>query len=179
MISAFFIDRPVASTVVALIMLLLGAISLPVLPVEQYPEIAPPNVQITASYPGADPATIVDTVTTPIEQEVNGVEGMIYMKSTTDQTGRVSINVTFELGTDPDLAVVYTQNRVSAAEARLPQEVRSRGITVKKQSPSLLMVATLLSPDQSFDFLSLSNYTTLYIKDELARVEGVSKTLNS
>jgi len=174
-ISAFFIDRPVFSTVTALIMVLLGAISLPQLPVEQYPEIAPPNVQISTSYPGADPATIVDTVTAPIEQEVNGVEGMIYMKSTTDQTGRVSINVTFELGTDPDQAVVYTQNRVAAAEARLPQEVRSRGITVKKKSPSLLMVATLFSPDQSFDFLSLSNHTTLYIKDELARVEGVSE----
>lgn len=175
MISAFFIDRPVFSTVVALIMVLLGVISLPLLPVEQYPEIAPPNVQISASYPGADPATIVDTVTAPIEQEVNGVEGMIYMKSTTDQTGRVSINVTFELGTDPDQAVVYTQNRVAAAEPRLPQEVRSRGISVKKKSPSLLMVATLYSPDESFDFLSLSNYTTLYLKDELARIEGVSE----
>ncbi|MGB1124703.1 MAG: efflux RND transporter permease subunit [Phycisphaeraceae bacterium] len=175
MISAFFIDRPVLSTVVALIMVLLGVICLPILPVEQYPEIAPPNVQISASYPGADPATIVDTVTAPIEQEVNGVEGMIYMKSTTDQTGRVSINVTFELGTDPDQAVVYTQNRVAAAEPRLPQEVRSRGISVKKKSPSLLMVATLFSPDQSFDFLSLSNYTTLYLKDELARIEGVSE----
>ena len=175
MISAFFIDRPIFSTVVALIMVLLGVIALPQLPVEQYPEIAPPNVQISASYPGADPATIVDTVTAPIEQEVNGVEGMIYMKSTTDQTGRVSINVTFELGTDPDQAVVYTQNRVAAAEPRLPQEVRSRGISVKKQSPSLLMVATLYSSDQSFDFLSLSNYTTLYLKDELARVPGVSE----
>ncbi|MEM9346163.1 MAG: multidrug efflux RND transporter permease subunit [Planctomycetota bacterium] len=175
MISAFFIDRPVFSTVTALIMVLLGAIALPILPIEQYPEIAPPNVQITANYPGADPATIVDTVTAPIEQEVNGVEGMIYMKSTTDQTGRVSINVTFELGTDADQAVVYTQNRVAAAEPRLPQEVRSRGIQVKKRSPSLLMVATLYSPDQSFDFLSLSNYTTLYLKDELARIEGVSE----
>ncbi|MBX2850783.1 MAG: multidrug efflux RND transporter permease subunit [Phycisphaeraceae bacterium] len=175
MISAFFIDRPVASTVLALFMVLLGLVSLPQLPVEQYPEIAPPNVQISASYPGADPATIVDTVTAPIEQEVNGVEGMIYMKSTTDQTGSVSINVTFELGTDPDQAVVYTQNRVAAAEPRLPQEVRSRGISVKKRSPSLLMVATLYSPDQSFDFLALSNHTTLYLKDELARIEGVSE----
>ncbi|MGB0766849.1 MAG: efflux RND transporter permease subunit, partial [Phycisphaeraceae bacterium] len=175
MISAFFIDRPVFATVTALLMVLLGAISLPLLPVEQYPEIAPPNVQITASYPGADPATIVNTVTAPIEQEVNGVEGMIYMKSTTDQTGRVSINVTFELGTDPDQAVVYTQNRVAAAEPRLPAEVRSRGVQVKKRSPSLLMVASLYSPDQSYDFLSLSNYTTLYLKDELARIEGVSE----
>ncbi|MFK7790460.1 MAG: efflux RND transporter permease subunit [Phycisphaeraceae bacterium] len=175
MISAFFIDRPVFSTVTALFMVLLGVISLPLLPVEQYPEIAPPNVQISASYPGADPATIVDTVTAPIEQEVNGVEGMIYMKSTTDQTGRVSINVTFELGTDPDQAVVYTQNRVAAAEPRLPQEVRARGVSVKKKSPSLLMVATMISPDDSFDFLSLSNYTTLYLKDELARIEGVSE----
>lgn len=175
MISAFFIDRPVFSTVIAFIMLLLGAISLTQLPVEQYPEIAPPNVQISASYPGADPATIVDTVTAPIEQEVNGVEGMIYMKSTTDQTGRVAINVTFELGTDPDQAVVYTQNRVAAAEPRLPQEVRARGVSVKKRSPSLLMVATMISPDDSFDFLSLSNYTTLYLKDELARIEGVSE----
>lgn len=173
--SAFFIDRPVFATVTALIMALAGLICLPLLPVEQYPEIAPPNVQISTSYPGADPATIVDTVTAPIEQEVNGVEGMMYMKSTTDQSGRVSINVTFELGTDPDQAVVYTQNRVAAAEARLPAEVRARGITVKKRSPSLLMVATLSSPNNSFDYLALSNYSTLYIKDELARIPGVSE----
>ncbi|MEM9082017.1 MAG: multidrug efflux RND transporter permease subunit [Planctomycetota bacterium] len=173
--SRFFIDRPVFSIVVALIMILIGGVSLPSLPVEQYPEIAPPNVEVTASYPGADPATIIDAVTAPLEQEINGVEGMIYMKSTTDQTGRVSINVTFELGTDPDLATVYTQNRVSAAEARLPQEVRARGITVKKRSPSLLMVPTLSSPDSSFDYLALSNYVTLYVKDELARLPGVSE----
>lgn len=175
MISGFFIDRPVFSTVTALIMVLAGVIALPLLPIEQYPDIAPPNVQISTSYPGANPTTIVDTVTAPIEQAVNGVEGMIYMKSTTDQSGRVAINVTFELGTDPDQAVVYTQNRVASAEARLPQEVRSRGVTVSKKSPSLLMVTTLYSPDSSFNYLALSNYATLYIKDELARVNGVSE----
>jgi len=172
--SHFFIDRPIFASVIAIVMVLIGGIGLYLLPIEQYPEIAPPVVQVSTSYPGADPQTIVDTVTTPIEQAVNGVEGMIYMKSTTAANGQVSIDVTFELGTDPDLATVNTQNRVAVAEPRLPQEVRSRGVTVRKRSPSLLMVIGLYSPDGSVDPLILSNYGTLYVKDTLARVEGVS-----
>jgi len=181
MFSRFFIERPIFASVVALIMVLIGAISLPILPVEQYPEIAPPTVQILANYPGADPQTIVDAVTAPIEQEVNGVEGMIYMKSTTASNGRVNIDVTFELGTDPDLAAVFTQNRVAVAEPRLPQEVRNRGVTVKKRSPSLLMVISLYSETDPrtgkpyFDGLYLSNYATVYVKDALARVKGVGE----
>ena len=175
MFSHFFIDRPVFATVVALIMLLVGVITIPLLPVEQYPDIAPPVVQVSANYPGADPQTIVDSVTAPIEQEINGVENMIYMKSTTASNGQVSINVSFELGTDPDLAAVFTQNRVAVAEPRLPEEVRSRGVQTKKRSPSLLMVVSLYSPDGSMDNLALSNYATINVRDTLARVNGVGE----
>ena len=175
MFSHFFIDRPIFATVVALVMLLVGVITLPLLPVEQYPDIAPPVVQVSANYPGADPQTIVDSVTAPIEQEINGVEGMIYMKSTTASNGLVNIDVSFELGTDPDLAAVFTQNRVAVAEPRLPQEVRSRGVQTKKRSPSLLMVVSLYSPDGSMDNLALSNYAAINVRDTLARVEGVGE----
>ncbi len=179
MLSRFFIDRPVFATVLAILMLLVGFICLPLLSVEQYPDIAPPVVQVTANYPGADPQTVVDTVTAPLEQEINGVEGMIYMKSTTDASGRVSIDVTFALGSDPDQAAVYTQNRVAIAEPRLPAEVRSRGVTTRKRSPSLLMVVSLFaSADEAgkqWDQLALSNYMTIFVKDELARVDGVGE----
>jgi HAE1 family hydrophobic/amphiphilic exporter-1 len=172
--SHFFIDRPIFATVLAIVMTMLGAICLYLLPIEQYPEIAPPTVNISTSYPGADPQTIVDTVTAPIEQAVNGVEGSIYMKSTTAANGNVSIDVTFALGTDPDLATVNTQNRVAMAEPRLPEEVRARGVRTAKRSPSLLMVIGMVSPDGSVDGLTLSNYATLNVRDALARVEGVS-----
>jgi HAE1 family hydrophobic/amphiphilic exporter-1 len=173
MISRFFIDRPIFSVVIALLMLLMGGISVGLLPVEQYPEIAPPVVQVSASYPGADAQTLVDTVTAPLEQALNGVEGMIYMKSTSTSEGSVNINITFELGTDPDLAAVYTQNRVAIAEPRLPAEVTRQGVQTRKRSTSLLMVCSFYSPDQTYDSLYLSNYTEIYIKDRLARVPGV------
>ncbi|MEM6332408.1 MAG: multidrug efflux RND transporter permease subunit [Planctomycetota bacterium] len=172
--SHFFIDRPIFASVLAIVMTLIGGICLVLLPIEQYPEIAPPVVQVSTNYPGADPQTIVDTVTAPLEQEINGVEGMIYMDSTTAANGSVTIDVTFELGTDPDLATVNTQNRVAVAEPRLPEEVRSRGVKTRKRSPSLLMVFGLYSPDGSVSALQLSNYGTLNVRDELARVEGVS-----
>jgi len=181
MFSKFFIERPGFATVVALIMVLIGSIGLRLLPIEQYPEIAPPTVQISANYPGADPQTIVDAVTAPIEQEVIGVEGMIYMKSTTAANGQVNIDVTFELGTDPDLATVYTQNRVAVAEPRLPQDVRNRGVQVKKRSPSLLMVVSLYSEkdpqtgEPYYDGLYLSNYSTVYLRDKLSTVKGVGE----
>ncbi|MEM1098616.1 MAG: multidrug efflux RND transporter permease subunit [Planctomycetota bacterium] len=181
--SRFFIDRPVFATVVALIMVLVGGISVFVLPIEQYPEIAPPVVQVSTSYPGADAQTLVDTVTAPLEQEINGVEGMIYMKSTSTSQGTVTIDVTFELGTDPDLASVYTQNRVAIAEPRLPSEVTRQGVQTKKRSTSLLMVISVkaaedeqgnpINPD--VDDLYLSNYVEVYIKDRLARVPGVGE----
>lgn len=183
MISRFFIDRPVAATVLAIIMLLIGAISVLKLPIEQYPEIAPPVVQVSASYPGADAQTLVDTVTAPLEQEINGVEGMIYMKSTSTAEGTVTIDVTFELGTDPDLAAVFTQNRVAIAEPRLPTEVTRQGVQTKKRSTSLLQVISVFATtddqgnpvNDTYDELYLSNYVELNIKDKLARVPGVGE----
>lgn len=183
MISRFFIDRPIAATVLAIIMLLIGAASVSRLPVEQYPEIAPPVVQVTASYPGADAQTLVDTVTAPIEQALSGVEGMIYMRSTSTSQGTVTIDVTFELGTDPDLAAVYTQNRVAIAEPRLPAEVTRQGVQTKKRSTSLLQVVSVFATtdengdpvNPTYDDLYLSNYVEIYIKDRLARVPGVGE----
>ncbi len=183
MISRFFIDRPVFAAVVAIIMMVVGAISVVVLPVEQYPEIAPPVVQVTASYPGADAQTVVDTVTAPLEQQLNGVEGMIYMKSTSTSEGTVTIDVTFKLGTDPDMASVYTQNRVAIAEPRLPAEVTRQGVQTKKRSSSLLQVVSVFAEmddegnpvNPAYDELFLSNYVEIYVKDRLARVPGVGE----
>lgn len=183
MISRFFIDRPVFASVVAIIMMVVGAISVIVLPIEQYPEIAPPVVQVTASYPGADAQTVVDTVTAPLEQQLNGVEGMIYMKSTSTSEGTVTIDVTFELGTDPDMASVYTQNRVAIAEPRLPSEVTRQGVQTKKRSSSLLQVVSVFAEmdedgnplNPAYDELFLSNYVEIYVKDRLARVPGVGE----
>lgn len=183
MISRFFIDRPVFATVVAIIMMVVGVVSVLVLPVEQYPEIAPPVVQVTASYPGADAQTVVDTVTAPLEAQLNGVEGMIYMKSTSTSEGTVSIDVTFELGTDPDMAAVYVQNRVAIAEPRLPPEVTRQGVQTKKRSTSLLQVVSVFAEtddagnplNPAYDELFLSNYVEIYVKDRLARVPGVGE----
>ncbi|MEM9883710.1 MAG: multidrug efflux RND transporter permease subunit [Planctomycetota bacterium] len=183
MISRFFIDRPIFAAVVAIVMMLIGGISVLLLPIEQYPEIAPPQVQVTASYPGADAQTLVDTVTAPLEQAINGVEGMIYMASTSTSEGTVTITVTFELGTDPDLAAVYTQNRVATAEPRLPAEVTRQGVQTKKRSASLLQVVSVFAEQKddgtpvnpAFDELYLSNYAEIFIKDRLARVPGVGE----
>jgi len=175
MLSHFFIDRPIFSSVIAVLTVLLGAVSLPLLPIEQYPEIAPPVVQVRAQFPGADPQTLVDSVSSPLEQQINGVEQMIYLKSSSASDGTVSIDATFELGTDPDMAAVRVQNRVTAAEPSLPEEVSRLGVTVRKRSPSLTMVVSLVSPDDSLGPLYLSNYATLYVKDVLARVAGVGE----
>lgn len=171
--SAFFIRRPIFAGVVAIVMVLTGALSITQMPVEQYPEVAPPSVQVTASYPGADARTVAETVAAPIEQEVNGVEGMIYMSSTSADDGTYTLTVTFELGTDVDIAAVQTQNRVAIAEPRLPEEVRAQGISTNKQSTSLLMVIAPHSPDGSLDELYLSNYAQIFMVDRLARVPGV------
>ena len=172
-ISHFFIDRPIFATVVSILITLVGAIAFFVLPVAQYPEIAPPNITVTTQYSGASAETVSQTVATPLEQEINGVDNMIYMSSQSTGDGKLTITVTFKLGTDLDTAQVLVQNRVAIAEPRLPEDVRRAGVTVAKQSPDMLMVIHLSSPDGSRDQLYISNYATLNIKDVLARIDGV------
>lgn len=169
----FFVDRPVFATVLSVVIVLLGLVALWRLPIAQYPEVAPPTVSISAVYPGANAQVVADTVATPIEQEVNGVENMLYMSSRCTNDGTMTLDVTFHLGTDVDLAQVQVQNRVAIAEAKLPEEVRRQGVTVKKKSTSLLLAVNVLSPTRERDQLFLSNYSTTQIRDELARVDGV------
>ncbi len=171
--SLFFIDRPIFATVVAILLTLLGAVSYFGLAVTQYPEIAPPTIQVSATYPGASAEVVADTVATPIEQEINGVEGMLYMLSQSTGDGRTTISVTFELGVDIEQAQVLVQNRVAAAAPRLPEPVRRLGVTTRKSSPDLMMIIHMLSPDASRDQLYISNYARTRIVDRLARVEGV------
>lgn len=173
MISNFFIDRPVAANVIAFMTVILGIVGLISLPVERYPNITPPTIQITASYPGANARVMTDTVAAPLEQQINGVENMLYMSSTSSSNGSYSLTVTFEVGTNLDDAQVLVQNRVALAEPFLPAEVRQQGISVKKQSTNILLVISLTSPDETFDSLYLSNYANLRLKDELSRVPGV------
>ena len=174
-IALFFIDRPIFAAVVSILLTLLGVVSYFGLPVTQYPEIAPPTIQISASYPGASAEVVADTVATPIEQEVNGVEGMLYMLSQSTGDGRVTISVTFKLGTNIEDAQVLVQNRVAIAEPRLPEQVRRLGVNVLKSSPDLMMVIHMLSPDGSRDQLYISNYARTQVVDRLARVEGVGR----
>ena len=173
MFSKFFIDRPIFANVIAIMTVLIGAVTLLGLPIEQYPEITPPTVQVTTTYPGANAQVLSDTVASPIEQEVNGVEGMLYMASTCASNGAYTLTVTFEVGTDLDQAQVLLQNRVAVAQPRLPQEVQRQGITAKKQSTSIILVVGLTSPTGKFDSLYLSNYATLQVKDTLSRIKGV------
>ena len=173
MFSHFFADRPVFASVLSIVIVIVGLVALAGLPVGQYPEIAPPTISIQAVYPGASAQVVADTVTTPIEQEVNGVENMLYIASKSSGDGVATIEVTFTLGTDIDQAQVLTQNRVAIAEAKLPDEVLRQGVTVKKKSPSILLCVNLTSPDGRYDQLYLSNYATLQVKDALARIPGV------
>ncbi len=175
MISNFFIDRPVAANVIAWITIILGVVALRSLPVERYPNITPPTVQVTAVYPGANAQVVADTVAAPIEQQVNGVENMVYMSSSSSATGSYSLTITFGVGTDLDQAQVLVQNRIALAEPQLPAEVRQQGITVKKQSTSILLVVSLTSPTKAVDSLFLSNYATLRLRDEISRVDGVGE----
>lgn len=174
----FFIDRPVFSTVLSIIIVIVGFIGLALLPVDQYPQIVPPVVRISASYPGADAQTVTQAVATPIEQELNGTPGMIYMESSSSNSGGFSATVTFDISTDPDLAAVDIQNRLKKAESRLPAEVVQNGISVEKQAASKLMTITLLSSDPKFDEIYLSNYATLNVLDMLRRVPGVGSVSN-
>ena len=173
----FFVSRPVFAIVVAIITTIVGLISYTQLPIEQYPQIAPPSIVVRASYPGADAQTIASTVATPLEQEINGVEGMLYLSSYSSADGSMSLSITFELGTDLDAAQVLVQNRVSIAEPRLPQEVRSLGVTTTKSSPDLMMVVHMLSPDETFDQLYVSNYARARVRDRLVRLDGVGDLL--
>ena len=173
MFSKFFIDRPIFANVIAIMTILVGAVTLIGLPIEQYPQITPPTVQVTTSYPGANAQVLSDVVASPIEQEVNGVENMLYMSSTCAGNGSYTLTVTFEVGTDLDKAQVLLQNRVAIAQPRLPQEVQRQGITAKKQSTAIILVVGLTSPDGRYDSLFLSNYATLRIKDTLSRINGV------
>ena len=175
MFSHFFIDRPIFASVLSIVLVILGVVSYQNLPVAQYPEIAPPTVNVTAIYPGANAQVVADVVATPIEQQINGVENMLYMTSSSGNNGQVSIDVTFALGTDLDFAQVLVQNRVAIAQAKLPPEVIRQGITVKKKSPSILLTINLYSPDQSRDALYLSNFARTRLYDALARVEGVGE----
>ncbi|MFZ5833075.1 MAG: efflux RND transporter permease subunit [Planctomycetota bacterium] len=173
MISHFFIDRPIFASVLSIVIVILGGVAVSQLPVAQYPDVTPPTVQVTATYPGANAVTVAETVATPIELEVNGVERMLYMSSKCTNDGQMNLDVTFELGTDLDTAQVLVQNRVAVAEAKLPEEVKRTGVTTKKKSPSILMCVNLISPDGRYDQLYLSNFALLSVKDDLARVKGV------
>lgn len=173
-LSRFFIDRPIFAAVIAVIITLVGAISYFFLPISQYPDIVPPTVTVTATYPGASAETVADTVANPIEQEINGVDGMLYVSSESTGDGRMTITVTFAPGTDLDEAQVLVQNRVAIAEARLPEEVRRLGIVTRKTTPDFLMVVNLVSPGGSLDREYISNYAQTRIKDQLARLQGVS-----
>jgi HAE1 family hydrophobic/amphiphilic exporter-1 len=173
MISKFFIERPVLANVLAILMVLIGGVALYDLPVSQYPDVVPPTVQVTTRYPGASATTLMDTVALPIEQQVNGVENMIYMQSTSASDGSYTLNVTFNIGTNLDNAQILVQNRVASALSQLPQAVQAQGVTIKKISTSILLFVTLTSPDGRYDSLYLANYATINLKDELSRLPGV------
>jgi multidrug efflux pump len=172
----FFIDRPIFAAVLSIVITIVGGIALSTLPLSQYPKIAPPTVTVTATYPGANAKVVAETVATPIEQEVNGVENMLHMQSQSTSDGVMTLTVTFKLGTDLDLAQVLVQNRVAIATPRLPEEVRRTGIVTKKQSRDITMVVHLVSPDGTLDSLYVSNYALLQVRDtvEFAGFKGVS-----
>lgn len=173
--SRFFIDRPIFAAVLSILIFVTGLISIPLLPISEYPDVVPPSVQVRAEYPGANPKVIADSVATPLEEAINGVENMMYMKSVAGSDGVLVTTVTFRPGTDPDQAQVQVQNRVAQAEARLPEDVRRLGITTQKMSPTLTLVVHMFSPNNTYDSLYLRNYATLKVKDELARLPGVGQ----
>src|SRR6266852_5007456 len=169
----FFIDRPIFASVLSIVILIVGGLAVIQLPVAQFPNIVPPTVVVTARYPGANPQVLADTVAAPIEQEVNGVENMLYMSAQCAGDGSMTLTITFKLGTDIDKAQVQVQNRVAVAEPRLPEEVRRFGVTTAKRSPDITLVVNLISPDSRYDKLYIDNYSYLQVKDALARLPGV------
>jgi HAE1 family hydrophobic/amphiphilic exporter-1 len=175
--SRFFIYRPVFALVISIVIVILGLISIPTLPIESMPDITPPTVQVSTVFPGANAQVVEQTVTTPIEQQVNGVEDMIYMSSKSTSSGSMDLTVSFEIGTDVDMAAVLTQNRVSVAEPLLPEEVKRQGVTVKKKSTNMVLMVNLVSPDGTFDDLFLSNFATTRVKDVFSRVPGVGEVV--
>jgi multidrug efflux pump len=176
-LSKFFIDRPIFAGVLSILIFIAGLISIPLLPVSEYPEVAPPEIVVNARYPGANPEVVAQTVATPLEEQINGVENMLYMFSQGTADGQLSLTVTFKLGTNPDLAQQLVQNRVSQALPRLPEEVRQLGVTTVKSSSNLTMVVHLLSPDERYDMLYLRNYALLTVKDRLSRIPGVGQVV--
>src|ERR1700758_5219294 len=168
MISKFFIERPVLANVLAILMVVIGAVALMRLAVAQYPNVVPPTVSVTTRYPGASAETVVDTVALPIEQQVNGVQGMLYMQSTSSSDGTYTLTVTFQIGTDLNFAQVLVQNRVATSLAQLPQSVQAQGVTVLQKSTAILQIVTLTSPAGVYDSLFLSNYATLNLLNELS-----------
>src|SRR5687768_7152352 len=176
-LSKFFIDRPIFAGVLSLLIFIAGLIAMRALPIAEYPEVVPPSIVVRAEYPGANPKVIAETVATPLEEAINGVEGMLYMGSQATTDGRMTLTVTFRLGTDPDKAQQQVQNRVAQAEARLPEEVRRLGITTAKGATDLTLVVHLTSPSERYDMTYLRNYALLNVKDRLARIEGVGQVL--
>src|SRR5216683_4544717 len=172
--SKFFIDRPIFAAVLSIVILVAGLISMPLLPISEYPEVVPPTVIVKATYPGANPKVIAETVASPLEQTINGVEGMLYQSSQSTTDGVMTLTITFALGTNPDQAQVLVQNRVAQAEPRLPEITRQLGVTTIKSSPDLTMVVHLFSPDQRYDMLYLRNYAVLNVKDQLAKIPGIA-----
>lgn len=175
MFSLFFIDRPKFAIVIAIVITLAGVIAMNTIPVAEFPNIAPPQVVVQASYPGADAATVEESVAAPLEEEVNGVDKMLYMSSTSSNSGSYELTITFEVGTDPDIAAVNVQNRVALANSKLPADVTRQGITTRKQSSGMLLVISLVSPKGTHDNLYLSNYSSLYLEDRIARINGVGR----
>ncbi|MCE8016574.1 efflux RND transporter permease subunit [Halomonas sp. MCCC 1A17488] len=173
----FFVDRPIFAAVLSILIFIAGAITIPLLPVSEYPDVVPPTVQVRAVYPGANPKEIAETVATPLEEAITGVEDLMYMKSVAGSDGVLAMTLTFRPGTDPDEAQVQVQNRVAQAQARLPEAVRRQGVTTDKQSPDLTMVPQLISPDGRYDSTYLRNYAALHVRDELARLPGVGQAM--